>query len=69
MRAFLQFDLPEDKEDYQLHNQASEFHCAMWDYSQWLRGICKHGNPDEFNAVKCREKFYELLRERNIDFL
>lgn len=63
-----EFQLPEENEEYKLHCQASELHCAVWDYAQWLRDICKHGNPDEVNAEKCRSKLYELLTERNLDF-
>lgn len=66
MRATFEFDLPDDNEDYKLHYQASDLHCAIWDYAEWLRGICKHGDPDSVNAEKCREKLYELLNERNV---
>lgn len=67
MKAMFEFSLPEENEEYKLHCQAGDFHSAIWEYAQWLRGICKHGNPDEFNAQKCREKLHELLVEHNVD--
>lgn len=62
-----EFSLPEENDLYKVHCQSSELHCAIWDYAEWLRDICKHGNPDEFNAEKCRKKLHELLTERNVD--
>ena len=66
MKATFEFDLPSENEEYKLHCQTTDLHCAIWDYAEWLRGICKHGNPDEYNAQKCREKLYDLLNERNV---
>lgn len=63
MKALLQFDLPEEQDQWKIHEEAMRLHSAIWDYAEWLRGICKHGNPDEHNAEACRAKLYELLNE------
>jgi hypothetical protein len=39
----------------------------VWDYAEWLRGICKHGDPSQIDASACRQKLYELLTEHNVD--
>jgi hypothetical protein len=67
MKAMFEFSLPEENEEYKLHCQASDLHCAVWDYAEWLRGVCKHGDPKQFDADACRQKLYELLTERNVD--
>ncbi len=67
MKAMLEFQLPEENEEYRLHYQASDLHCAVWDYADWLRNICKYQDPSKVTADACREKLYEFLRERNID--
>jgi hypothetical protein len=69
MKAILEFSLPEENEEYELHVQASAFLAAMDDYAQWLRSVCKYGNPDDHNAESCREKFYEFIRERDLTLL
>jgi hypothetical protein len=66
MKAILEFNLPEDREDYALHFNAGAFYSAMWDYAEWLRGICKHGNPNDFNAEACRGKLFDFLNERDL---
>lgn len=67
MRASFEFDLPDENEEYKMHVKASDVHCAVWSFAEWIRGVCKHGNPNDFNADKCREKFYECLREYDVD--
>jgi hypothetical protein len=62
-----EFNLPEENEEYKLHCQANDLHSAIWEYAEWLRGICKHGDPSKFDASACRQKLYELFTERNLD--
>lgn len=69
MQAYLQFDLPVDNDEYKMHCQTSELHCAVWDYAQWLRGICKHGEPKHVDANQCRDKLFEFLNDRNITLI
>lgn len=66
MKATFEFSLPEENAEYEMFANAGKLYSAVWDYAEWLRGICKHGNPDEYNAQKCREKLYDLLNERNV---
>jgi hypothetical protein len=67
MRASFEFDLPDENEEYKMHVKAGDFHCAVWSFAEWIRGVCKHGNPDEYNAQKVRDKFYEFLSEYDVD--
>ncbi len=67
MRATFEWSLPEEREDYEMYSQSGKLYSAVWDYAQWLRQVCKHGDPNEHNAEDCREKFYEILREHDYD--
>jgi hypothetical protein len=67
MKVMFEFSLPEENEEYKLHCQAGDLHSAVWDYAEWLRGICKHGDPSQIDASACRQKLYELLTEHNVD--
>jgi hypothetical protein len=66
MKAKLEFDLPEENETWDIHVKAGSMHSAIWDYAMWLRGICKHDDPDKYNAEACREKLYECLGENGV---
>ncbi len=63
MKAILEFDLPDDREDFDTAKDGWRWKSLAQEYANWLRGICKHGNPDEYNAEKCRDKFHEFLQE------
>jgi hypothetical protein len=67
MKVKFEFNLPEENDEYKIHHHASDLYGAIWEYAEWIRGICKHGNPDEFNAEACRKKLYEILTEYNVD--
>lgn len=69
MKAILEFLLPEERETYDIHAKASVIHAAMNDYASWLREICHHHNPDDYNAEDCRQKFYEIIRDRELTLL
>ena len=69
MKATLEFDLPDDNEEYHMANKGSDMYSAMWDFSNYLRSIYKHGNDfkDAEDAVeKIRERFYEELSNEDI---
>ena len=72
MKAILEFNLPEDQNEYQMANDASNMFNALWDMNQWLRKQNKH-IPDnvsdiELNTLeKCREEFINVLINNNIN--
>jgi len=68
MKAILEFNLPEDQDDYRLHCAAREMYLALWDIGAWLRDQEKYHPDDEWPKLdKIRDRFYEILDTRNID--
>ncbi len=67
MKATLEFNLPEEREELELHMKAGKVFSAVWEYAHWLRQICKHGDPDKVNAQACRDKLYEFLNEHEVN--
>lgn len=72
MKATFEFDLPEDKHEYDVMNQASKMQRFLWEFSEQLRSWEKydHSFKDSRDAVvRIREEFYRLLNnyEVNID--
>lgn len=70
MKAILQFDLPEDQNDYEIAVQAPKVQSFIWDFSQQLRAWQKyhHDFKSANDALdQIREEFYRLINEHNIN--
>jgi len=65
MKAILEFDLPEEQEDFENTIVASKVFLALWEYDQWLRNQYKHGDHEW--AYEAREKFREMLSDEGIN--
>jgi hypothetical protein len=69
MKAILEFDLPEDQQEFQLANEAADWHSVVWEVDQMLRQHLKYGHElksaDE--ALEQIRKFlYEEMKDRNL---
>jgi predicted nucleotidyltransferase len=72
MKAILEFNLPEDQEEYDLYNKAYIMHNLIWEMKQWLRGETKYATDnisnDTINAMyKCADRLNELINEYNLE--
>ena len=73
MKAVLEFNLPEDRAEFQLAVNAAKWYSVCWEIDQYLRGQTKHA-PDSmpqevYDALlKTRDKLREFMREDCIDF-
>jgi hypothetical protein len=73
MKAILEFNLPEERGEYNLANHGSDLFCSLWDLDQELRDHIKH-NPDNLKEPVIdayevlRERLYELMGNHNINF-
>jgi hypothetical protein len=70
MKAILEFNLPEDHQQYAVFMQADRMQSFLWDFSQQLRSWDKYHNDftDSNDALdKIRTEFYRLISQHNID--
>ena len=73
MKATLEFNLPEDRDDFALATNASKMWSVLWELDQDLRAKVKYA-PDDSNEDKLevyqeiREKLRELMRDEDISF-
>lgn len=73
MKAILEFNLPEDQQDFNLATKGSAWHFVAWKMDQWLRQQYKYTpdgeyNVDRYNAyVEAREKLFELMQENGVN--
>jgi len=64
MIATLTFNLPEDREEYELAVNGSKYYCAASDFSNYLRHKLKYIELEEREQVifeEVRKKFYECF--------
>lgn len=74
MKATIEFELPEDEEQYEIANNAGKMYMALWDIKQLFRSTLKY-NPTGLNEEELkqweamREEFFEILdnNDLNID--
>jgi hypothetical protein len=64
MKAILEFNLPEDKEDFDFVTNAVNYYSALCEFDQWLRSEYKYNGNEAM--VEVREKLNEIINENNI---
>lgn len=64
MKAIIEFNLPEDKEDFDFANNAVNYYSALVEFDQWLRSEYKYNGNEAMVVV--REKLNEIINENNI---
>ena len=66
MKAILEFNLPEDNQEFELHTKALKMYGTLWDFDVWLRTQIKYNNQEQYEPV--REKLRELMNDNRINF-
>jgi hypothetical protein len=69
MKAILEFDLPEDKTDFEAAINGHKYKSAHWELDQLLRSEIKYKDlsEDTYKAYKfCREELRKILAEDNL---
>ena len=64
MKATLEFNLPEDKEEFDFATNAVNYYSALCEFDQWLRSEYKYNGNEAM--VEVREKLNEIINENNI---
>jgi len=72
MKATLEFNLPDDQQEYDLANNGLNFWHVLWELDQELRANTKYApddmTDDDYDAYqKIRDKLYELMNDYNVN--
>jgi len=71
MKAILEFNLPEDKVDFDLALQGSDWKHVCWEMDQLLRKHLKYDDDLKEDEVKMlqyvRDELYRFMNESNLD--
>jgi len=71
MKAILEFNLPDDQQDFQLASNAMKFWSVLYELDQDLRSKTKYAPvdlpQDKYDAYEeVRDMLHELMRNENI---
>jgi hypothetical protein len=72
MKAILEFNLPDDQQEYDLANNGLNFWRVLYELDQELRAKTKYAPDDlpqhKYDAYQeIRDKLHELMRESHVD--
>lgn len=71
MKAIIEFELPEDIEEYEMANNASKMYMALWDIRQLFRSKLKY-NSDGLDDEQLtqweimQDEFYVILDNNDL---
>ena len=69
MNATLNFDLPEDDEQFAVASKARELYFCLCEMDEWLRGKIKHGDYTEeaYDALQeARDELNNIMRDNDV---
>lgn len=66
MKATLEFNLPEEQEEFDLANQARSLYCVIYELEDYLRDLVKYKNKETINLDELRQKIIDLKLEQGI---
>jgi hypothetical protein len=64
MKATLEFNLPEEKDEFNYATKGINYYSALCEFDQWLRSEYKYNGKEEMFAV--REKLNYFINENNV---
>jgi hypothetical protein len=72
MKAILEFNLPDDDQEYNLANNSYNFWRVLYELDQELRAKTKYApddmSDDDYDAYQSiRDKLHELMRDNNVN--
>jgi hypothetical protein len=73
MKAILEFDLNEERAEFELVVNANKWYCVAWDIDQELRRRTKYASDEDDDKVvealyKFRETVGEIMSKYNVIF-
>ena len=68
MKAILEFDLPEDKEDFEVASKAMDWSILAWDIDQFIRNKIKYEQDREDILQLVRNELNFQMEEKGLTF-
>ena len=70
MKAILEFNLPEDEEQFIVASKSMDWALLVWDLDQMLRKLVKY-HPEEYDHKALdhiREEIHNIMEEKGLQF-
>ena len=70
MKAVLEYDLPEEIDEFEIAVNSRKYYNIIFDYKMFLRGKLKYEDlsEQEYEIIeKIREKFFSIIEENGIN--
>jgi len=72
MKATLEFNLPNDNEEYIIASKSMDWALLVWDVDQLIRSLLKY-DPSKFKTSEqalehLRKKIHNLMEEKGLQF-
>ena len=64
MKATLEYNLPEDRDDFNYATNGFNYYMALVEMDEWLRSEYKYNDKEEMYEV--RNKLREIILENNV---
>jgi flavin-dependent dehydrogenase len=64
MKAILEFNLPEEKDEYDFANNGVNYYITLVEFDQWLRSEYKYNGNEAMFEV--RKKLQQFINDNNI---
>jgi hypothetical protein len=64
MKAILEFNLPEDKEDFDFATNGINYYLTLTEFDNWLRSEYKYNGNEAMFEV--RKKLHQFINDNNI---
>jgi hypothetical protein len=72
MKAILEFNLPDDQDEFDFATRGSKYYIILWELDQWLRSKMKYDDTltdGQYEAYeKTREELRDMMTSRGITF-
>ena len=68
MKAILEFDLPEDKEEFEVASKAMDWSILAWDIDQFIRNKIKYEQDREGVLQLVRDRLHFNMEEKGLNF-
>jgi hypothetical protein len=65
MKLKLEFDLPEETEEFETWYKGGDYRLCLGEFSDWMRSKLKHG--DGFKDTEAQEALWRILNENGVE--
>lgn len=62
-KAILEFNLPEERDEFKLATNGTNYFCILWDIEQYLRSELKHNDKLTIDQIEILDEIRDKLRE------